>query len=313
MKRNGRRYFAAVFCLLLIFSLVGCSKSQDQKTEYQLYYLDQNGLELHPVEYEPTKSNTGAMVEEVIQLLQAATDEEEYGSLLPKEVIVLGYQLDQDRVIVNFSDTYSDMKNTREILVRAGFVKSLIQIPGVAEVQFQVNGGSMLDSEGNVYPVMTAETFVESDGKNINSYQYTTLNLYFVDASGKNLVKEPVSVYYSSNVPLEQVVVEQLKKGSKIAGHQSPISSETKILSVSVLEGVCYVNLDSSFNAPQVVGNADPEVVIYSIVNSIMDACDVTKVQISLDGESDVTFRNSITLDQFFTRNRNLVVEEENE
>lgn len=313
MKRFDRICKIAVFSLLFLFALSGCNHGQQGDTEYQLYYLDQDELSLYASEYVPTERVTDTMVEEVIKLMQVQVNEKNYKSLLPEDVSVLGYQFENGRVTLNFSKEYKDMPNTREILVRAGFVKVLIQIPGVTEVQFMQNGIEMVDSQGNTYPVMTADTFVESDGNNINAYQYATLNLYFPEASGEYLVKEQVSVYYSSNVPLEQVIVEQLQKGPRVAGHQSVIPSETKILGVSVMEDVCYVNLDSSFNSPMVVTNADPEVLIYAIVNSIMDASDVDKVQISIDGETDVEFRSSVSLNQFFTRNRDLIVEEINE
>ena len=49
------------------------------------------------------------------------------------------------------------------------------------------------------------------------------------------------------------------------------------------------------------------EIPIYSIANSLIDAGNVTKVQISVNGETKLTFRESMRLDQLFEKNMELV------
>lgn len=312
MKRLGKicRTAGFVFCFCLL--LAGC-EDKESEAEYKLYYLNENGIALEQEDYIPTERITKDMVAEVMQLMQEPPQKGKYSNLLPETVQVLGYDFTGSRVVINFSKEYEEMKNTREIMVRAGFVKALVQIPGVTEVEFKLEGGDMYDSQGQIYPIMTADSFVGNEGKNINAYQYTTLKLYFGDRTGEKLAKEEVTTYYSSNVSLERVVVEQLLKGPREETHQRTIPSETKILGVTVAERVCYVNLDSSFNGAVVNGNMSEEIPIYSIVNSILNNCPVSKVQISINGETDVMFRDSITLNQYFTRNMGLVQKEENE
>ena len=65
---------------------------------------------------------------------------------------------------------------------------------------------------------MTQETFVENSGKQINDYKYISMDLYFSDETGEKLKSENRALYYSSNVPLERVVVEQLIKGPQESG-----------------------------------------------------------------------------------------------
>ena len=54
---------------------------------------------------------------------------------------------------------------------------------------------------------------MENSGKQINDYKYISMDLYFSDETGEKLKSENRALYYSSNVPLERVVVEQLIKG----------------------------------------------------------------------------------------------------
>lgn len=47
---------------------------------------------------------------------------------------------------------------------------------------------------------------------------------------------------------------------------------------------------------------------IYSIVNSLIDACQIKQVQISVNGESKLTFRETMNLNKFYKKNKKLVV-----
>ena len=140
------------------------------------------------------------------------------------------------------------MNNAREILVRTGMVLAFTQIPGVSYVEFQENGNPMTDSDGRELGPMERSSFVENEGKNINSYVFADLNLYFSNENGDHLVRENRRIHYSSNVPLERVIVEKLLEGPKSDDMLPTLSSNTKILGVSIVEGICYVNLDKSFS-----------------------------------------------------------------
>ena len=79
------------------------------------------------------------------------------------------------------------------------------------------------------------------------------------------------------------------------------MSPETKIVSVTTRDNTCYVNLDEGFlNLP---GNVTPEVAIYSIVNSLVELSSINKVQISINGSTDLIYMETIPLSQVFERN----------
>ena len=69
------------------------------------------------------------------------------------------------------------------------------------------------------------------------------------------------------------------------------INPETKIINILTKDGICYVNLDSSFLT--VVNNVSTEVAVYSIVNSLVELDNINKVQILVNGEVPPTFSNS--------------------
>ena len=244
-------------------------------------------------------------------MLSEDPEEEGYVSLLPEQVKIQNITYEGQTVSVNFNSEYKNMKNTRELLARAGIVKAFTQIPGVNYVEFFCEGESMTDAAGVLLGKMDKNTFVENKGENINSYIHTSLNLYFANENGDRLKKENISVYYSSNVPLEREVVERLLKGPKSEELKPTLSPNTKILSVSIVEGICYVNLDKSFLTDSM--DVQEELPIFYIVNSLTDACNVRGVQISVDGKTAVNFRESMKLDQIYHADYRLAEENQEE
>lgn len=285
-------------CMLL--GTVGCQEKAETKNtaEYYMYYLSPKETTLEAVEYIPKERTPEAMVKEIAEKIDGEPSDEGYLSLFPKAVIMQNVTYEGQTVTVDFNSEYKKMKNTREILARAGVVKAFTQIPGVNYVEFLNEGEPMTDVAGMLIGKMDRNTFVENEGENINSYMNTSLNLYFADQEGDSLKKETISVYYSSNVPLEREVVERLLKGPKSEELKPTLSPNTKILGVSIVEGICYVNLDKSFLSDSM--DVQEELPIYSIVNSLTDACNVRGVQISVEGETTAIFRESMKLDQIY-------------
>ncbi|HIX28423.1 MAG TPA: GerMN domain-containing protein [Candidatus Blautia stercoravium] len=296
---------------LILLNLSGCKEEekQESKTEYHMYYLSLTETALEETDYVPSQRTSEAMVNEIVEMLGKEPENEEYLSLLPKGVTIENCTYEGQTVTLTFNEEYKKMKNTREILARAGIVKALTQIPGVSYVEFYQGQEAMTDADGQKIGKMDVSTFVENEGENINSYVHNDLNLYFASKDGENLVKEKVSVYYSSNVPIEREVVERLLKGPNSSDLQPTLSPNTKILGVSIAEGICYVNLDKSFLSDTM--NVQEKLPIYSIVNSLTDACNLRGVQISVEGETKVTFRESMKLNEIYHADYSLVQDSE--
>ena len=95
-------------------------------------------------------------------------------------------------------------------------------------------------------------------------------------------MKETRRVHYSSNISLEKLIMEQLLEGPESKNARSAIPSGTKLVSVSLVDGVCYVSFDENFkNQDYSVNEA---IVIYSIVDSLSELSSISKVQISVNG-----------------------------
>lgn len=255
---------------------------QDNTEEMYVYYLNADGNALLQETYPETN------VEGALEKLKSH-------AVLPKEVEVEEFKLSNGYLDIYFNSAYAEMSKSTEVLTRAAIVQTMVQIENISFVSFYVDGQALTDSEGNAIGMMRAEDFVQSTGSSIDSYQTTDLTLYFANKDGKQLsFSKKTEIRYNVNTSIERLVVEQLIKGTSASGTQSTVPESTKIIGVSVKEGICYVNLDSKFVTDSY--DISPEVVIYSIVNSIIENGSVTKVQILIDGASDVVFKNAIDL-----------------
>ena len=102
----------------------------------------------------------------------------------------------------------------------------------------------------------------------------------------------------------------QLMKGPTTEGLYPTLPEHFTILGVTTDSGNCYFNLDSAF-LDEALPLADSSVAIYSVVNSIVDDCRAKQVQISINGENNLVFKDCLPLDQFFAKNSKLIQKEE--
>lgn len=306
LKGNGgMRLAALLFIILLGGILSGCS-TKPAEGEYRIEYLNKEKTRIIPVAYEPKATKTGDLVREFLAALCSDTDEVEYRKPIPSDVEVTSYSLDGALLTLWFDADYKKMGAVEEVLCRAAVVRTMTQIKGVDCVVFYVEDAPLTDSHGNLVGSMNADSFVENPGEQINSIQNTSVTLYFANEAGDGLVKEVrEDVYYSSNVSMEKLVMEQLLEGPQSKGAKSAIPEGTKLVTVSVVDGVCYVSLDEAFRNQDY--KISESVVMYSIVNSLCELPTISKVQISVNGDTSGVYRDSLKLEDMYESNASLV------
>lgn len=298
-----RRFAGLLLAVLTIFQCVatGCG-AKETESAYHVDYLNKEKTRIVSAPYEITATDTDAIIQELLLALSSDAEQVEYRKPIPNDVEITKYSVEGVLLTLYFDSDYSRMAAVEEVLCRAAIVRTMTQIKGVECVAFYVGDKPLTDAKGNVVGSMTADSFVENPGEQINSIQNTTLTLYFANQDGDGLVKEVrQDVYYSSNISLEKLIMEQLLEGPSIKEAKSAIPSGTKLVTVSVVDGVCYVSLDETFrNQDYKVNEA---IVIYSIVNSLSELSTISKVQISVNGDTSGVYRDSFRLEDMYERN----------
>lgn len=306
MKRRKR----GLAFLLVLLLLVGCG--QQTKTESgrkkQVYYLNQTGTAVEMHEYEMQATDPSAQLEELLVQLGTMPEKLEYKAPLQMGFALLSYRQDGEKLYLDMSGEYRSMEPATEVLVRAALVRTLSQVPGIRYIAVTVEGGQLFDTLGNVIGLMSADQFIDNAGDEINAYERVRLKLYFASEDGTSLIATNRTMAYNTNISLEKLVVEQLLSGpgADVADTVYPtINPSTKLVSISVKDGICYVNFDENFLTQMY--NVTTDVAIYSVVNSLIELNNVNKVQISINGETDLMFRESVSLSTMFERNLDLI------
>lgn len=303
------KHRGSILCVLLLITMMcvtGC-KNEATVSEYHIEYLNKDKSRIVQMEYEPEATDTEGLIREFLAVLCSDSDNVEYKKPIPNGVEVTSFSLDGALLTIHFDADYSQMNVVEETLCRAAVVRTMTQIDGVDCVTFFIDDAPLKDADGNLVGSMNQDSFIENPGEQINSIQNTTLTLYFSNEKGDGLVKEVrEDVYYSSNISMEKLIIEQLLGGPTTAGAKSAIPSGTKLVTVSVVDGVCYVSLDESFrNQDYTVNEA---IVIYSIVNSLSEVPTINKVQISVNGDTSGAYRDSFLLSDMYDRNLDYLV-----
>lgn len=299
------------FVLLLgILMLVGCgNRERIVSTEYYIYDIDKDESRVNNYVVEIEETETKSILQELFCELQKSPEKTTDKCALPEDVKMIGYRLEENHLALDFSVDYLDMDSVREVLTRAAIVRTLCQVDDVQLVSFMVEGEPLTTMNGYTPGLMSEEQFVDNAGKEINSYEKAELTLYFANEAGNRLVAHKVECVYNSNISMDKLVVEQLvagpKNGDSTIDGFGTMNTETQILSVTTQDGVCYVNLSENFSIRK--GYVLPEVTIYSIVNSLIELPGVNRVQISIDGNSELNYLETISLSLPFERNLEIV------
>lgn len=297
-----RKITALVMALVLgAVAFSGCGKKETE-SKYKIYYINEEQGEVLAESFVPSEETTQTMLEEMTEKLNKKNAE---GHTLLPENIEIQSCVDNDGMIrVDFNQEYHDLNPVDEVLLRASIVKDYVQIPNIYLVTITAEGTPIVDSQGQEIGAMSLDSFLENTGKEIMAYQYKELNLYFTNEEGNQLVPEARQVYYNGNTPIEKVIVEQLLRGPGESGHYATLPSDTRIVGVSVADGIAYVNLGKQFVDEALP--VDAQIPIYSIVNSLIDAGNVSQVQISINGDTSLLFKDKVDMNQLFQVNHEL-------
>lgn len=288
------RLLCVLLALFCTAAMTACGETAGNTEEgFPVYYVGNSNEKVEVHRQALTSDTQDEMLKEVLTYLAQKPAKLEYQAPLAMGFALQGYYLEEGKLRLDMDASYQELPAITEILVRAALVRTLCGLDFVNLVEITVNDGAIYDSVGVPISWMSAEQFIDNDGNEINTYESAKLLLYFANEEGNSLYAAYRDKHYLSNTPIERVLIDELLAGpsGQVAGLYPTINPATKVLNVTTKDGICYVNLDSSFLT--VVNNVPTEVSIYSIVNSLVELSNVNKVQILINGEVPAGFSES--------------------
>ena len=314
MKRRRpteNRTCSLCICLILcvILTVCGCSSGRKTKEDeahgaFRLYYVSKDADAVIPVDYDlQTPDERKKSVREILEVLSQQPDSVDYRAPI-QGYTVRSFKLSGRTLTIDFSEDYRSQDQVREILARTAVVNTLCQIPGIEKVTFTANNKPLSDADGTLLANMSEDQFINNSGSEIRGYERIRLHLFFANQKGDRLVDTYRNVVYNSNIAPERLIVEQVLKGPNSDAVYPTLNQDTKVLSVTTRDGVCYVNLDSAFLTEPY--NVTPQVAVYSLVNSLTQLPTVSKVQFSVEGKTADSFMETMSLQNTYEENLDL-------
>lgn len=295
--------FISIFLILIMLVLIFASCSTE-KTTISVFFKNGQSSELSEEKRIVKAAEDGGAAElaklAIAQLVKGPQNEKN-SAVIDREAKLLSLVINDGVVTVNMSSHFAEKKGVDGLLLRFSFINTLCRIEGIDGIVIQVEGKPLVsENTGKEYGVLSMSDIA------LNTEDKVTLNLYFPDKDGANLVLEKRTVDAQMALSLEKTVVSELLKGPE-SGKLSPaIADGTKLLNIETKDRVCYVNFSSEFILKTSSGSAATMLTLYSVVNSLCSLESVESVQILVNGETGVEFGNFV-LDIPYEANEHLI------
>lgn len=312
-----------ILCCMVILTITGCGqKKQEATTQEQ---LGENQIYLYYVNPEKTdvvkrtyslkeQEDLSAQIKEIIGQLAGAKATTEYQASVPEGISYTSCNTENrhGRIEVSFNVAYSSVDAEALLFFKTCVVKTLLQLAPVNSVTMTLTDLANADPDtATVSENFDQDSFTLSFGGEKGYKQTGTIILYFANTNGDALKEYRKKIEISNTTSLDRLVVESLIEGPEREGYQATVPSNTTIRNISVKDGICYVDLsDEFYNTDNTLKN---DIVVYSIVNSLVELPTVSKVQFLRNGEKQQYFRETMEFDGLFERNLDLIEEESTE
>ncbi len=317
--RRTWRKLPLFFLFLVVLLLAGCSEGQEDKNKTAedegpfVYYIDKSETKIVPVKYTPTENTKDNLVKEFLEVLSTESDDITLKRAIPEGLRIKATFSDSGGLSLYFNAAYNNLTGITEVLTRACIIKTLCQIKGVDDIAFYVDGSPLYGTNGKPINFMKADDFIDGSGaENIN------VTIYYANAAGDGLVASNRTIIYTENIPpIEKAIIDQLLNGPEIPNEpvdptmKKSLPAGTELLKVTTKDGICYVDFNEKFLDK--VPGVNPEVVLYSVVNSLDELSTINKIQFTINGSPKKIFQDDIAFDGGFERNLDLLEEDRGE
>ena len=281
----------------------GCTSSDNVEQQTygsegycEIYYVDNitQMLKAENVIIDSEKKN-----EQVLSLfkkLSGIAKTEERSGVVPRGLEINSISIDNGTLTIDFNAVYNSMTAGEELAFRAAAVYTFTSLDFVDYLLITVDGNELKTANGMPMGKLGREDVIMNGDISAEPTNYEILTLYFENSEGSALSTEIREVQVNPNLPVERYIVEQVIAGPEDESLRSTVPYDTKIRDISTADGVCYVDLSVEFVNKQLGLEKDALAAVYSIVNSLCEIEDVTKVQFLIEGEKLDSYRNVIDL-----------------
>lgn len=284
-----RRGALLLCCAFLIAVNPGCTPSQSTKETdpVEVYFavdISKTG-NADPIRSEtreiPKDGELPDRAAAVLGILLSGPQSSDLKNPFPSGTRLLSCKEEEGRITVDLSEQYGELAGVDLTIADYCITLSLCQLTGAKSVSVTV--------EGNALPYRDRQVFTKEDvllSSHMEAPLSIEVTLYFANRSTGLLEGEARTLEIKEGDTTAGRIMAALLEGPKSQTLSASIPAGTKLLSVSVENGMCDVNLSQEFLESVPEDWQIQQLTVYSIVNSLTDTDSIGQVQLLVEGKT---------------------------
>ncbi len=302
-----KRLLAWLTALVFLLSLCACGVKEEEvisENSYMLWFAVNRGS---------SRSESGAIYREIREWTTTPTATDLMRALLrgpqssdlyspfPEGVSVRFIHADGETVRVDLSEEYANLSGISLTLADYCIALTLCQLPEIENVKITVEGEIIHDRNRDI--LREGDVLLSGIEEEPDTFLAA---LYFPDGTGRSLTVEYRQVIRTDGRDAVEVVMDELLLGPMEAASSRSLPERTRVRSLSVDDGICYVDLSEEFviNAPATA--EERGLILYALVNTLCVRSGVSQVQLLIEGEP-VVYYGGVTVNVPLSANFELV------
>lgn len=284
------RLAALLLAAALLLCGCGAVEKQPDAPTMQLYGLSgtPGGDAIAAVEVDWTSCaglDTQRQAEVLLLQLLGGCADPDYRSPIPSNVQLYSCQVEGSAAQVDLSAAYGQLSGIDLTIADYCITLTLTQLPGVSVVRITVDGRELAYRDHQL--LLAREVLMTSEEDVVRTL---AVRLYFPAKSMGQLAPESRMLTLYEGESAAVAIMEELLAGPKTTNLLSLLPEGFQVLTVRVEDGVCMLNLPRSDEALLPQTEAEQQMLVQGIVNSLCSAKGISSVQLLLDGELSATF-----------------------
>ncbi len=322
-----KKWITYIVIAILCLTLTGCDSDSNASTattelpegSILIYYINDDTYEFGTETYALNQeASTLEQVQDILDIMFSSTNginttsttNQQRANVIASSMKMMDVRFRDGQATITVNITNEQPDTYPVVLSKAAITQTLCQLGEVEQVAFTIYDSSKVLEGGTAIEYYNDISFVDNE-KEGGYLQRGIITLYFADETGNMLLEYDKSVEITTDVSLEQLVIESLIAGPMRDGYYKTIPDGTTLKKISIKDGVCYVDLSGEFNNK--LDNCMDEVTIYSVVNSLCELPTINKVQFLINGEKQEFYRETIPFDGMFEMQSDIIKKETTE
>lgn len=230
--------------------------------------------------WEDLPPGLGSDVETLVNALLSGPEQDGLAHPFPAGTSLLSWELDGGLLRLDLSAPYGELTGVALTLTDYCLTLTLCQLDQVERVSITVDGSELPQRTRQILtPEDAIFTGAEEEPRQI------TAVLYFPRALGKGLGFEPRELTLTEDDDLYLTIAQNLMAGPQDPDLHTLLPEGTQLLGATLDDGICYINFSANFLTAAPPSQAEQNLLLYSIIDTMGNLSAVTAVQLLVEGE----------------------------